>query len=338
MLRYSLRTLLLVMLLGGPGLAAGWYLWKRWQKPEPLMLEEVEPGGIDFPPDPSVWLQEPARTGRPTINDELAFNQLLKSIEANQDVEFRQQYTVQIPREPTGLPQDYDLLLYGQYVGRSLQRCEVNVRGKRATIENVTVAGIRRGEVGREEIDRLARELVYAHRCTHAAKQDAEPFAILGGIHATHTPDQTIELISRTKGVPFHLKTMPKQHLADSVSLSTRAVPGLVETQLSRRLDEIAEKQLTPVTPNEAEKKKVLVRLEGLGQPHGGEASYAMREDLSAIEALLYSHHAVRWRIVAALPELQRLRLTEAETQLRMVIYDDRSPLSEKATRHELAR
>ncbi len=104
-----------------------------------------------------VLAQDPAKGRDKKVRDEL-----LKVIEEKQTPEFSEKFHVEIPDAATNLPAKYDLLLYGQHVGRSLLRIEVNVRGEQATMEVADITGIRRGSVPLEPIDRLARQLAYA--------------------------------------------------------------------------------------------------------------------------------------------------------------------------------
>ena len=79
------------------------------------------------------WLKAPVRRGVATGKDKAAREELLKLVESRQDDDFRKSFKVFIRDEPSGLPRDYDLLLYGKFLDWSMLRVEIKVRNGKAS-------------------------------------------------------------------------------------------------------------------------------------------------------------------------------------------------------------
>jgi hypothetical protein len=188
-------------------------------------------------------------------------------------------------------------------VGKSLSRLEVNVRGKHAKMEWVTIDGVRRGVVDGPNVGNWVRQLAYAHRTTCKAERAGST----GELWASHHPFTQIEVRSLDANRPFHLKTAANQLLAEKVEVYTRGVAGFIEAQLEKSLKKVAEEELSEVELNTTLKSDLLGRLRRMPTPGPGDSKFELQDSLQAIEVLLYSDLAVRWNLVDALPELNRL-------------------------------
>jgi hypothetical protein len=286
--------------------------------------------------EPGPWIKVPARSGPATGKDKEAREALLKLVEARQDKEFRNAFEIVIPDEPTGLPGDYDLLVYGKHLDRSLLRIEVRVRKDKATMELVAVDGIKRSEVPLAHIEQLARQLAYAFRADERAKDPAE-VAMSSGMWmmATHVPYRRLELVSRSIDQPFHLRTEAWQLLGRSVSQNTAGVPGFVATQVETELLQIALEHAVKVEPVGEIRKDLVIRLKQIATPPKDSEPYSYRKDLVAVEALLYSRLAVDWRVPEAQPELRRLEMISEEAQLAIATSQDPAKMLEQNIRGE---
>ena len=310
----------------------------------------------------------PACDGQITAKDSRARKSLINLIQQKQDGHFRKHYKVVVPEKPTGLPDDYDILIYYGYTSREgihIRRMEVNVRGNRATGEMVTAAGIRRGPLDVGYIDELARQLTYARQAevTEIARTDESddssgPFYHRGSL-------QPMELISRDPKKPFHLMAelwFPREetirHRAGGVvSFTEGRLSSGVESVLREKLellprtDELGREVVSRLgrikTPEKTarakvEKPKNEKQLSSL-QPHPDKAlphdrrplDSVYRHDLASIEAKLYSHLAIDWRLEEALPELRRLGLGNAAIRLSIATSDDPTELLKTGLMHE---
>lgn len=289
---------------------------------------------------PSPWVVAPRREGPLTAKDRRARDAFLKLIDGSQDEEYRKEFEIVVPDRPTGLGDDYDVLLYGRYLNWYGTRIEIVVRGDKVTGEMVSKEGIFRGELTAREFDVLVRQLAYAYQSEERerTRPDDESIWIFSHSFATHTPEQGIVVVSRSSSDPFHLRTDPKQLIASRISTSYRGVRGFAETGLARAFEKLARDQFRALD-RDHQASEVLVRLKKI-DPVPVRAKYGdelltlddySRDDLAAVEAMLYSHLAVELRLKDALPELRRLKLTEPLELLTIATADDPTPLLEDA-------
>ncbi|MFN0020669.1 MAG: hypothetical protein ACKVP0_20615 [Pirellulaceae bacterium] len=273
------------------------------------------------------WLKAPVRRGVATGKDKAAREEILALIERRQDAEFRKQFKVVIPDQPSELPRDYDLLLYGKHLDWSLQRFEINVRGDKAVIELAT-RDIRRGEIAKDQVDSMARQLIYA--CM-AEIQERDP-EVLNDAHGrsigSHAPYLTFEIRSKDRDFEFHFRTKAEQFFGRDVSVRSGGVAGFVEAQLHRQLHRLAADQLPVIQPAEKLNHDLIDRLKQIpnGQVENEDNSYTFRNDIAAVDALLFGKLAVEWRIKDALPELRRLKLDDFAEQLRVATMENPEP------------
>jgi hypothetical protein len=222
------------------------------------------------PREPSPWLEKPVRLGGISDKDWIAREHLLNSLNEKQTDEFRRDWEVVIPELPTGLPDDYDILVYGQHVGMALLRLEVQVRGRHANAELVTVAGIRRGELPADECDDLARQIAYAFGAEQSQRRTEMrewPPSLRYGLFATHARRQRLELVSRDRLMRLHLRTEAWQTLTDTVSANTAGVPGFAHAQVSQTLERMAREQLPLIEPGDELRRELVSRLQRIPEP-----------------------------------------------------------------------
>ena len=274
------------------------------------------------------WLQSPVRRGIATGKDKAAREELLKLVEGRQDDDFRQNFKVVIPDDPSGLPRDYDLLLYGKFLDWSMLRVEIKVRNGKAVMELATPKQMRRGEISKDQIDAIARQLVYAHLADHKPRDEREFSSVAFSSISTHTPEMQFEIISREESEPFHLHTPANQLTARSVNAHDGGIPGYIESRCETQLLTIADKKLPTVKPTDDVVHDLVCRLKAISDDKIEKEgfAYAGRDDLPAVEALLYSKLAVTWLAKDALPELRRLKVVDYVQQLEIATKDDPTP------------
>ena len=120
-------------------------------------------------------------------------------------------------------------------------RLEIQVRGRHANAELVTVAGIRRGELPAAECDDLARQIAYAFQAEQKQRRTEKwelPQSLGYWTFASHARRQRLELVSRDPLMRFHLRSEAWQTLADTVSANTAGVPGFAHAQGARPWNE----------------------------------------------------------------------------------------------------
>ena len=292
----------------------------------------------------SAWVVAPRREGPPTAKDRRARAAFLKLVEKSQDEEYRKSFVVVVPERPTGLGEDYDVLLYGRFIDWYGARVDVAVRAGKVTAEMVTKKGIFRGQLPAEPVDALVRQLIYAY-LSEEKERDPDVFHAIGGAYATHTADEAFIIVSRSETQPLHLRTEPAQLLADEIGLSTRGLHGFAETRLARLLHAMAREKLAAIGKGQ-QAREVIARLKKL-DPAPIKANYGdellaldhySRDDLVSVEAMLYSHLAVELRLKDALPELRRLQMIEQLAKLGIATADDPTALLREAITDEEGR
>jgi hypothetical protein len=150
----------------------------------------------------------------------------------------------------------------------------------------------------------------------------------LGGSWASHSPEMTLEIISKERDAPFHLRTKAHQLLGRSVDIAHRGVQGYVETRSADQLRRLYSDHLPVVEPDDATVRDLIRQLRQISDDKiekEGDA-YVGRSDLPALEALLYGRLAVTWRAKEALPELRRLKLADSAEQLRVATLENPEP------------
>src|SRR5687768_16216092 len=87
--------------------------------------------------EPNPWRVAPPVVKELTAADREARDELLKLIEKKQDPAYRAEWKLEIPERASGVPVNYDVLLYRTYAGwsSSATRIEIQVRAGRANIE-----------------------------------------------------------------------------------------------------------------------------------------------------------------------------------------------------------
>ncbi|MFO0818330.1 MAG: hypothetical protein U1A77_10340 [Pirellulales bacterium] len=118
--------------------------------------------------DASEWFVTPLPSGPPTPEDSAARQQVLRQIDKRQAADFRKQVMHKTPAVATGLPADYDIVVYGEYAGRA-DRLEIQVRGNRARGEYFGTHTERRwaGEAPADALGPLTRQFIYGALTNH---------------------------------------------------------------------------------------------------------------------------------------------------------------------------
>ncbi|NQT40422.1 MAG: hypothetical protein HQ581_23210 [Planctomycetes bacterium] len=296
------------------------------------------------------WKVAPPRDGPMTAEDRRAHKMMVELIEKEQTPEFRKWFRVVVPEEPTGLPENYDILLYGRYGDVYLMRLEIRIRGKEATGELVTTDGFYRGPLPAEQIDDPARQLSYGFQSRTELKVKRGMLGgggALGDGFGRNFRGQHVELISRDPARPFHLQTEAWQRCNDSISDSSDGVEEFAHTRFSEEVEELAREKLTLLEPTAKLHRELVDRLRRIEVPKAViteseteppdfspdrlPLEHYDRHDRPSIEARLYSRLAVYWHVEEALPELLRLKLSGAVTRLRIVTADDPTELLQTA-------
>ena len=197
--------------------------------------------------------------------DRKARESFVKLIEERQEDEARKSLVFVVPKEPTGLPDNYDVLIYGDYVGMALLRLEVRVRGNRATGEMVTDDGVCRGDLPAQQIDHLIRELAFAYRSKRSRRADA-PYSFTMRGMVPHLREQRIEVISRDEKRPFFFRSQPWQFINDTI-LGGTEVSEFGFTVVGQSIETLAREKLTLVKPNGDLVRELVVRLKRIGTP-----------------------------------------------------------------------
>jgi hypothetical protein len=335
-LTFSLRTFLVATL--GVALVLGYIGRSRLAAERERQMRELIAQSFSN----SAWVERPKLIGKPTAQDEAARKALLEVVEQKQDPEFRRDYRIIVPEHGTGLPRDYDVLIYGKYIDLWPSRLEVRVRDGKAQGELLTDEEFRRGEVAIDVVDNLVRQLAYGYVAADERRKprefDSPP---MWSTYVSHAPCYCIEVISRTDKLPWHLKTDDWPLVADGVRSNTAGVQGTAHTRFGIELIELLHERLPVLQSDAALKKELVQRLAAISPPAGGgreddsidadpatlPLDYYLRYDLPAVEALVYSQLAVRWRIAQAAPEFQRLFLHEAQAELAIATADDPTEL-----------
>ncbi len=315
-----------------------------------------DPAPGPWTPYSDAWVVAPSREGAMTAEDLRARKTLNKLVQKNQSDQFRKYYSVALPNKPTGLPDDYDVLMYGEWTDVLRMRLEIHVRGDRVTAEMVTADGFYRGPLPPEPIDHLARQLAYGF-CAERKRTPAALPALIGSFEGWssihYVRFQRIELISRDPQRPFHLRTEPWQLTTHWVAIDDHGVAGFAHTRFGEGVERLVRKKLKLLKPTDELRGEVVARLQQIeapkkpaaddesGDADSGESEWReweirqqkrplddmFRDDLASVEAKLYARLAVHWRLEKALPELRRLGLKEAALRLAIVTADDPTDL-----------
>jgi len=277
-----------------------------------------------MPPKPSAEI---------SVADQAARKELLELIEKKQDAEFRKRYRLIVPEQPSGLNGDYELLIYGKYGDRSASRITVRVTSDQATGELATNDCVLRGELPREDVDRLVRIvfLAYATRREHR-DVDAESFST--HFFTSHLAYRTFEVVGQNEDFPFHFKTQPEQWNSSSISHDNdSALKEFIHTRTFEKLWTLCDTRLKPLRRQD-EKEYVSAQLRKVS-PEKVPGKYDAprvkvddyrRDDRAAVDCILFSQLAIKDRVAEAIPEFKRLQLDEELKQLEVVVADD--PLS----------
>ncbi|HZL87947.1 MAG TPA: hypothetical protein VFB96_06180 [Pirellulaceae bacterium] len=293
---------------------------------------------------PSPWVVAPRREGPLTAKDRRARDAFLKLIDKSQDEKYRKEFEVVVSDKPTGLGEEYDVLLYGRFLDWDGARIEVAVRGDKATAEMVTMEGIFRGALPAEPIDAFVRQLIYAYHARELSRDDPSR-SVDRWVYATHTAAEGFVIVSRTKILPLHLRTEPENLIAIDINASTGGIRRFAETRLARVLHATAREKLVAIDRGQQD-SEVVARLAKI-DPSPIKAKYgdemlalddSSRDDLASVEAMLYSQLAVELCLKEALPELRRLKLAEPLAMLTIATADDPTSLLKEAITDEEGR
>lgn len=284
------------------------------------------------------WISAPLRDGPMTVEDARAREALSELIEENQYPAFRETYSVSLPEKPTGLPDEYDILMYGKYITLLRMRMEIHVRSGRVTAELVTADGFYRGPLPKKAIDHLTRQLVYAFIAEHKARPESEP-RWRGANSSSFFRSQRIELEAYNVFEGFHLRTEAWRLDAHRIGVEN-GIPAFMHTRFAMEVEKLARERLKLLKPNDELRRELVTRLQRI-QPNSPNSdsnreecrllSDVVRDDLASVEAMLYARLAVYWQLEEALPELQRLGLKAAALRLAIVTADDPTELLKEA-------
>lgn len=335
-LTFSLRTFLVVTL--GVALVLGYIGRLRLAAERERRMQELIARSFSN----SAWVERPRVVGKPTAQDASTRKSLMEVLEQKQDPEFRRDYRISVPEHGTGLPRNYDVLVYGKYLDTVARRLELRVRSDKMWAEFATDKEIRRGTLPVEVADKMIRELVYAFTAETKARNpnnwDLELFLSTFSAHMSHAPEIRVEVKSCVEKRPFHLQTEAWQAIAIDVSSSTAGVHGWAHTRVCQGLTDLLREKLPVIPPDDALRSEVVSRLRAItdrgfedesqiADPNTKLLTSIERDDLAAVEANIFSQLAIAWRIKEAAPELRRLYLPEAEAKLAIVTADDPTEL-----------
>jgi hypothetical protein len=265
----------------------------------------------------AAWIVKPPVVQDLPPADRQARGEFVKLIEARQDAEFRKTKIVRVPNQASGVPENYDVILYRSEpdCAGAGARFKVEVRAGQANIELLSDAGIFRVQRPAGEIDVLARQLAYAFQTNEGDRQGLDLLDRVGGrLVATHTANEIIQIQSRDAKRPLHLRTPAWQPLASNVDSSTHGVPGFAHARLQRQFWTIISEEGTLLAP-EAENHEILQRLKEIRL----ETAIGM---LPRLEARIYGTLAAHRGLAAALPDLQRLELKDQLEKLEVTATD----------------
>lgn len=156
-LTFSLRTFLVVTL--GIALVLGYVGRARIAAERERQMKELIARSFSS----KAWVELPTSIGKLNLQDAAARDALLEFLEQKQDAEFRRDYRIVVPDHSTGLPRDYDVLIYGNFLDWFASRLEVRVRNGKAQGELLSEEEVRRGELPIDVVDKLVRQMAYGY-------------------------------------------------------------------------------------------------------------------------------------------------------------------------------
>lgn len=262
----------------------------------------------------AAWLVKPATVSELPPADRKAREAFVKLIETRQAAEFRKTQVVKVLNQASGVPENYDVLLYREeptWAGAGA-RFKVEVRAGQANVELISDAGIFRAQQPAEEIDTLTRQLAYAFQTSVSEREDLDLLgSVRSSMFATHTAKEVIQIQSREAKRPLHLQTPAWQPLASNVDSSTHGVPGFAHARLQREFWRIISEEGALLAP-EAENQEILQRLKEIRL----ETTIGV---LPRLEARIYGTLAAHRGLAAALPDLRRLELKDQLEKLEVI-------------------
>ena len=211
------------------------------EEPEWFDLEDLERH--------NPWLVPPQTDKPPSPADQAARKALLELIERKQTPRFRDRAKIEVPGHASGVPDAYEITLYGKYVdwADTASRLHIRVTGKQAVAELVDDSGIARGELPFEPVDRLARQLAYAFQSR--VKLRVLDFPRLGG--APHHPRYTIELFAKSDATSLHLQTESWPALNSVIDLPFDDLRNFMHNRFCAALLHLARSELTLLSIDE---------------------------------------------------------------------------------------
>jgi hypothetical protein len=269
--------------------------------------------------DASPWVVPPKLGREIPAADVAARKELLALIERKQDDKFRKRYRLIVPEQATGLSGNYEIAIYSISGTSYAASKKVIVASERAIAEQVTREGVRRGELPREEVDRLARLVVLAYATRKERRASDRGSNLIFNSH--HVPDSTFEVVGRSADLPFHFRTKAEPWYVQNIAHDAdNALTEFILSRVNDRMWTLCSELLKPLS-DEEERAFVLKQLQGL--PAGKFEGNGRRD----VDRILYSQLAVKHRLADALPEFKRLEFDEPLKQLEVVTAADPLPL-----------
>jgi hypothetical protein len=243
--------------------------------------------------DASEWFVTPLPSGSPTPEDSAARQEVLRQIDKRQAADFRKQVMLKTLAVATGLPADYDIVVYGEYASRA-DRLEIQVRGNRARGEYFGTHTERRwaGEAPADALGPLTRQFIYGALTNHmpvaaapkaqapADDADSDPQTIeliehetLGRIatrhnsyHASHAYQYRIEIDSRDPQRPLRIRTEARQTSSHQIELHSSGMRGYAHATYCNELLRWAMKHWPHAPLKDTAPQDVVRRLEAFAQ------------------------------------------------------------------------
>lgn len=228
---------------------------------------------------------------------------------------------VQVPEAASGLPTEYDLVMY--YGWYALGVIRIQCRETDTAGELVTTREFRRGKLPWAEVDHLTRQFLYLYRAQVRRRDGSETRDYLYAGYASPAPFITIEV--RSVAGQLLLKTETVQWYARSITQREGVKPFAV-AWFAERIQALCRQQLQ----NQIERREVvaelLARLKEM-QPGRQDLSDPTRHDRLSYEADAYAKLLLMRKESNALPQFCRLGLTAYARQLEVALAEDPATL-----------
>ncbi|MHC4506478.1 MAG: hypothetical protein ACYTFI_24545, partial [Planctomycetota bacterium] len=242
--------------------------------------------------------------------------------------EYETDFRAFVPVEDANLPEDYEIRLFGGYVGTNLLSIRLFVKGRRVFGEMITKQGVSRGEVPFDEVDAFARRAFYLLRA-----QEVQIVDWIGRHRSwiSHAPYLSFQLSRRGAARHPLLATGPAKALVGRIhSDFCGGLRPFAHSWACNNLRHLAREHLRPAEVTGDLRRTILERLSAF-EPETPPLDDYRRKDRAAIEAQLYARLLLEWNVAGALPVLERLGLDEHADRLRIRQADDPGPLLKAA-------